>query len=136
MVIAAKLGRASAVVADAGAAPAGMTAFQQATWNAFGLTLEPVSASVLRDRGLPLEGGMRVVSVKPGSSAASQGVVKGDILVQIHRWYTTSEEDVQFILNRADAVAKLGAVRFDIVRGSERFFGQLALGTDTETTRR
>jgi len=63
-------------------------------------------------------------------------VVKGDVLVQIHRWYTTSEEDVQFILNRADAVAKLGAVRFDIVRGSERFFGQLALGTDTETTRR
>jgi len=136
LVIAAKSGRASAVVADAGAAPAGMTAFQQATWNAFGLTLEPVSASVLRDRGLPLEGGMRVVSVKPGSSAASQGVVKGDILVQIHRWYTTSEEDVQFILNRADAVAKLGAVRFDIVRGSERFFGQLALGTDTETARR
>jgi len=136
LVIAAKSGRTSAVVADAGAPPSGMTAFQQATWNSFGLTLEPVPASVLRDRGLPLDGGMRVLSVKPGSSAASQGVVKGDVLVQIHRWYTTSEEDVQFILNRADAVAKLGAVRFDIVRGSERFFGQLALGTDAETTRR
>jgi hypothetical protein len=57
--------------------------------------------------------------------------------VQIHRWYTTSEEDVQFILNRADAVAKLGPVRFDIVRGGERFFGQLALSTSGgETTRR
>jgi serine protease Do len=134
LVIAAKSGRNRTETADAGAS--GMSPFQQATWNAFGLTLEPVSASVLRDRGLPLEGGMRVVSVKPGSSAASQGVVKGDILVQIHRWYTTSEEDVQFILNRADAVAKLGAVRFDIVRGGERFFGQLALGTDNETTRR
>jgi serine protease Do len=78
---------------------------------------------------------MRVVAVRPGSSAAEQGVVKGDILVQIHRWYTTSEEDVQYILNRSDQVAKLGSVRFDIVRGNERFFGQLAL-TAGSTTRR
>jgi serine protease Do len=134
LVIAAKSGRTRTDVVEI--ADSKMTTFQQATWNAFGLTLEPVSASVLRDRGLPLDGGMRVVSVKPGSSAASQGVVKGDILVQIHRWYTTSEEDVQFILNRADAVAKLGAVRFDIVRGGERFFGQLALSVDGDTTRR
>lgn len=134
LVIASKSGRTRADVAEV--SDSQMTTFQQATWSAFGLTLEPVSASVLRDRGLPLDGGMRVVSVKPGSSAASQGVVKGDILVQIHRWHTTSEEDVQFILNRADAVAKLGAVRFDIVRGGERFFGQLALGVDGETTRR
>lgn len=134
LVIAAKSGRTRTEVADADAPS--MSTFQRATWDAFGLTMEPVSASILRERGLPLEGGMRVLAVKPGSSAATQGVVKGDILVQIHRWYTTSEEDVQFILNRADAVAKLGTVRFDIVRGSERFFGQLALGVDGETTRR
>ena len=70
---------------------------------------------------------MRVVAVRPGSSAAAQGVVAGDILVQIHRWYTTSEQDVRYILSRGDSIAKLGAVRFDIVRGGERFFGQLAL---------
>jgi serine protease Do len=134
LVIAAKSGRPRDGFAEA-AAPA-LSPFQQATWSAFGLTLEPVAASVLRDRGLPLDGGMRVVSVKPGSSAATQGVVKGDILVQIHRWYTTSQDDVQFILNRADAVAKLGTVRFDIVRGGERFYGQLALGVDGDTTRR
>jgi serine protease Do len=128
LIVAAKPGRSRE------AEPAGT--FQQATWEAFGLVLAPEAGSTLRDRGLPLDGGMRVVSVKPGSSAASQGVVKGDILVQIHRWYTTSEQDVQFILDRADTVAKLGTVRFDIVRGSERFFGQLALGTAGETTRR
>ena len=128
LIVAAKPGR------NREAEPAGT--FQQATWEAFGLVLAAEAGSTLRDRGLPLDGGMRVVSVKPGSSAASQGVVKGDILVQIHRWYTTSEQDVQFILDRADTVAKLGTVRFDIVRGSERFFGQLALGTAGETTRR
>jgi serine protease Do len=128
LVVAAKSGRTLA------AEPAGT--FQQATWEAFGLILTPESAGTLRGRGLPLDGGMRVVAVKPGSSAAEQGVVKGDILVQIHRWYTTSEEDVQYVLNRADAVAKLGTVRFDIVRGNERFFGQLALTTAGDTTRR
>ena len=133
LVVAAKPGRTRTVEESAGSQ---MSRFQAETWNAFGLTLEPVPAKTLRDRGLPLDGGMRVVSVKPGSSAASQGVVKGDILVQIHRWYTTSEEDVQFILNKADAVSKLGAVRFDIVRGNERFFGQLALTVDSTTTRR
>jgi serine protease Do len=132
LVIAAKSGRIASIEGNASGA---MNAFQQATWEAFGMTMEPVPASVLRDRGLPLDGGMRVVSVKPGSSAASQGVVKGDILVQIHRWYTTSEDDVKFILNRADAVAKLGTVRFDIVRGGERFFGQLALSANATTRR-
>jgi len=116
------------------AEPAGE--FQQATWETFGLILQPESAKTLRDRGLQLDGGMRVVAVKPGSSAAAQGVVKGDILVQIHRWYTTSEEDVRFILNRADAVANLGTVRFDIVRGAERFFGQLALSATGDSARR
>ncbi|RIK84261.1 MAG: serine protease [Planctomycetota bacterium] len=110
--------------------------FQLATWDAFGLILEPEPAGTLRNRGVPLDGGMRVVAVRPGSSAATQGVVKGDILVQIHRWYTTSEEDVKFVLSKAESVARLGSVRFDIIRGNERFYGQLALVAPGDTTRR
>jgi serine protease Do len=113
-----------------------MGPFQKATWEMFGLTMEPESAAALKARGLPLEGGMRVTAVRQGSSAAQQGVVKGDILVQIHRWYTTSEEDVRYILDRADVVAKLGTVRFDIVRGNERYYGQLALSASADNTRR
>jgi serine protease Do len=110
-------------------------AFQQATWEAFGLLLVEEQAEALRARGLPLEGGMRVVAVKPGSSAADKGVVAGDILVQIHRWWTTSEQDVRYILSRGDALQRLGSVRFEIVRGSERYFGQLALGNGGTTRR-
>ena len=128
VVVAAKAGRSRDVQ------PAG--SFQQATWEAFGLILEPEPASTLKTRGLPLEGGMRVIAVRPASAAADQMVAKGDILVQIHRWYTTSEQDVQYILNRADSIAKLGAVRFDIVRGSERFYGQMALKATGDTVRR
>ncbi|MCC6494580.1 MAG: trypsin-like peptidase domain-containing protein [Pirellulales bacterium] len=110
--------------------------FQLATWDAFGLLLEAEPAATLRNRGLPLEGGMRVIAVRPGSSAATQGVVKGDILVQIHRWYTTNEGDVRFVLSKAESVAKTGPVRFDIIRGNERYFGQLALGSAGDTARR
>jgi serine protease Do len=110
--------------------------FQQATWEAFGMILEEEPKSTLQARGLPLEGGMRVVKVKAGSSAYAQGVSAGDILVQVHRWYTTSEQDVRYILSRGDQIAKLGAVRFDIVRGGERYFGQIALNADAESTRR
>ena len=114
--------------------PAG--GFQRATWDAFGLVLETEARSTLRRRGMPFSGGMRVVEVRPGSSAAEQGVVEGDILVRIHRWYTTSEQDVRYVLNRRDSIAKLGAVRFDIVRGQERYFGHLALSGSGSSSRR
>jgi serine protease Do len=129
------------VLADRKSASAGIAAvrpsgsFQESTWAAFGLILEPEPGSTLRSRGLPLEGGMRVAAVKPGSSAAAQGVVAGDILVQIHRWYTTSEQDVRYILSRSDSIARLGAVRFDIVRGGERYYGQLALNSGDSARR-
>ncbi len=111
------------------------SAFEQATWSTFGLLLEPVSAEALRAQDPTLAGALRVVSVQPGGAAASQGVVAGDLLVQIHRWYTTSEQDVRYILSRSDAIAKLGPVRFDIVRDGKRYFGQLAL-TPGDSTRR
>jgi serine protease Do len=109
--------------------------FQQAAWEAFGLMLEPESAATLRKAGLPLDGGMRVTAVKPGSSAATQGVIKGDILIQIHRWHTTSQDDVQFILDRADSISKLGSVRFEIVRDGTPYFGQLALNAGDSARR-
>jgi len=56
--------------------------------------------------------------------------------VQIHRWWTTNEQDVRYILSRGDALEKLGSVRFEIVRGGERYFGQLALNASGESTRR
>jgi serine protease Do len=135
-----RTGRSTSIAASSPTTPTGpnsgdRTPFQNSTWSTFGLVLAEEPASTLRGRGLPLSGGMRVVSVKPGSSAATQGVMAGDILVQIHRWYTTSEQDVRYILSRSEQIAKLGSVRFDIIRGSERYFGQLALNPG-ESTRR
>ena len=129
-------GRAAAIASsdDSDSQPQG--AFQEATWSSFGLILAEEPKSTVRQLDVELAGAMRVVAVKPGSSAAAQGVVAGDLLVQIHRWYTTSEQDVRYILSRGDAIAKLGAVRFDIVRGGKRYFGQLALNPSGDSARR
>jgi serine protease Do len=98
------------------------------TWNMLGMLLEPEPKGTFVDRGLAFEGGLRVTKVRPGSSAAEQGVVVGDLLVKVHRYYTTSEQDLRYLINRADSIFQLGDVRFDIVRGQDRFFGHLAMG--------
>jgi serine protease Do len=109
------------------------TAFDRTTWQTLGVLLQEESKQTFQRRGLPFQGGMRVTEVRAGSSAAQQGVVAGDLLVRVHRWYTTSEQDVQFIMSRVDSISNLGQVRFDIVRGDERYFGHLALKSVTET---
>ena len=48
-------------------------AFQEATWTTFGLVLQEEPVSTLRARGLPLQGGMRVVSVRAGQLGRAAG---------------------------------------------------------------
>jgi serine protease Do len=136
LVLSGRAGRAASVAStdDSDSQPQG--AFQEATWSSFGLILAEEPKNAVRQLDVELAGAMRVIAVKPGSSAAAQGVVEGDLLVQIHRWYTTSEQDVRYILSRGDAIAKLGAVRFDIVRDGKRYFGQLALNPSGDSARR
>ena len=114
------------------ASPQSDDPFDRATWATFGLLLEPEDRTTLRRRGVPFSGGMRVTKVRPDSVAAEQGVVPGDILVRIHRWYTTSEQDVRYVLNRRQSIAKIGPVRFDIVRGQEHYYGRFALASASD----
>ncbi|MBX3432614.1 MAG: trypsin-like peptidase domain-containing protein [Pirellulales bacterium] len=107
------------------------TEFDRQTWDAFGMTLESVSGAEMRRRNLPYDGGMRVVSLRPGGPAEKQHVQTGDVLIRVHKWYTTSENDVRYIVARADSLGQQGKVRFDIIRGTERFFGEIALGSTT-----
>jgi len=107
----------------------------ESTWETLGLLLEEEPAGTFRNRSIPYEGGMRVTSVKPNSSAAKQGVREGDILVRIHRWTTASQADIRFLVDHANALSKAGAVKFYIVRGQDTFFGQLAVASrgDSDT---
>ncbi len=118
----------------AAAAPSGP--FQEATWDALGLLLVEEPADALKKAGIPLDGGMRVTAVRPGSPAAAKGVARGDVLVKFHRWFTTNEQDVRYILSRADSLERLGELRFEILRDGKLYFEQLALTPSDDTTRR
>jgi serine protease Do len=111
------------------------SSFDIATWETLGLILEEEPASSLRDKSLPYEGGMRVTSVKPESSAARQGVREGDILVRFHRWTTVSQTDVQFLVDHADTLSQAGSLKFYIVRGDKTHFAQMEVANRATSVR-
>ena len=107
---------------------------KEATWETLGLKLEQEPAESLRKLGVPYQGGMRVLSVRPHSSAAEQGVQQGDILVKMHRWTTASSRDLRFIVSHADKLAQSKSVKFYIVRGEDTFFGHMAIARRSESS--
>ncbi|HEX4142669.1 MAG TPA: trypsin-like peptidase domain-containing protein [Pirellulales bacterium] len=95
-------------------------------WDVLGLKLEEVPAKQLRQTGTQYRGGMMVVSVRPDSPAARQGIRRGDVLVGLHIWETISLENVAYVLNRPD-FEELEPMKFFILRNNESKFGHLSV---------
>lgn len=96
------------------------------TWRLFGLQLEPVANTVIRQVSTRYRGGLRVVSVRSGSPAAAQGIRRGDVLVGMHVWETVSLDNLAYILNRNDLVDGQ-PVKFYVLRGNETLYGHLTI---------
>ena len=105
------------------------------TWELLGLALKSEPKSTFANRTTKYTGGVRVVSVRPNSSAASEGIRTGDILVGVHRWQTSSLRDVDYIVNRTN-IARLGPVKFYVLRGNETFFGQVQVASKSTSQTR
>jgi serine protease Do len=101
-----------------------------ATWDLLGLALEAEPASTFAKTRSRFRGGMRVVDVKPESAAADQGIQPGDVLVAIHGWQTTSDEDIRYIVNRGN-LEEIGPVKFWVMRGSDTFFGTINVASSS-----
>ena len=99
------------------------------------MILKSESRARIRQLGLAYAGGMRVVAVRHGSSAALEGIRKDDLLVKVHRWTTVSEQDLRNLVRRTDAIAQLGMVKFYIVRGKETFYGHLVIASRSDRAR-
>lgn len=106
------------------------------SWEMLGMALRQAPRSELRRAGVPYQGGMKVVAVRPGSSAAEQGVREGDILVRMHRWKIDSPQDVRYVIDHADSLALSGDVKFYIVRGKETFYGHLEVARASSASSR
>ena len=96
------------------------------SWRALGLRLTRISSGNIQLAPTNYRGGMRVTRVRPQSPAAMNGIRQGDILVGLHEWETTQEDDLSYVLGHP----KLGSfnpLKFFIVRDDETLFGYLRL---------
>jgi serine protease Do len=89
-----------------------------AVWTKLGLRLGAVSAEMVTRSNPQLHGGMMVVDVRSGSSAAKAGIQRGDILVGLHTWETLSIENIGFVLNHPD-LPNLSPLAFYIIRSGQ-----------------
>ncbi len=100
----------------------------EGAWELLGLRMRPVSSDYMLRRRARYNGGLLVTDVRPGSPAAREGVVRGDILLGIHDWETVSLENLAYIFNRPD-FADFDPLKFYVLRGNQTSYGYLKMGT-------
>lgn len=93
-------------------------------WTQLGLRFAPVPANTFRRYSTRYRGGLRVTAVREDSSAAANGIRRGDILVGMHKWETISEENVSYILSSPEFKATQ-PFKFYILRNSDTLFGTM-----------
>lgn len=95
------------------------------TWSFLGLRLEklPNEISLV---GQPYRGGLQVAEIRPNGPAYTKGIRQGDILVGLHVWETTNDENIEYVLNHPQ-LRTIGPLKFYIVRNGETLFGHFPL---------
>ncbi|MHB8902523.1 MAG: PDZ domain-containing protein, partial [Thermoguttaceae bacterium] len=98
---------------------------QELAWNLLGLEMEPVPGDVFRQKyRTRYRGGLTVQRIRPGSPAAEQGILAGDILVGMHIWETITMKNVAYIMSRPD-FDEFSPVKFYILRDNDVLYGHL-----------
>ena len=97
-------------------------------WSALGLRLAPASSDEMRDRHPNYQRGLKILEVRPGSSADAEGIIEGDILVAMHGWKTESLENLAYILENTNA-RKQKEFMFYILRDKEPFWGRMRIAS-------
>jgi serine protease Do len=99
-------------------------------WNVLGLRLAAMPPQQFKNYNSKYRGGLAVTAIRPGSPAARQGVLRGDVLVGMHDRETVTIENVEWILNHIES-ADIEPLRFYILRasdkGSEVLYGHMAV---------
>ncbi|MCA9102702.1 MAG: trypsin-like peptidase domain-containing protein [Pirellulales bacterium] len=96
----------------------------RAIWDMFGMKLRTVPSDRFQRFHSQYSGGLEVTDVRAESPASRQRIRRGDILVGMHVWETTTLENVSYILSNSDVVGR-DAVKFYILRGGDTLFGYL-----------
>lgn len=101
------------------------TTVGEKTWNILGMRLAKLPNEISL-AGQPYRGGLQVSDVRPNGPAFSKGIRNGDILVGLHIWETTNDENIEYVLNHPQ-LRTIGPLKFYIVRNGETLFGHFPL---------
>jgi serine protease Do len=101
---------------------------EERTYRDLGLKLEPADTATVKAANESYSGGMRIVSVRQNSPAHLASLQRGDILVGLVGWQTTSWEDIDYIL-KCKEMASSSNPEIRIIRGRNVYVNNLDLGT-------
>ncbi len=90
----------------------------QLVWSKLGVKLVPVPKELVNQVNEQLNGGMRVVTIAPNGTASRAGIRQGDILVGLHRWETTTLDNIGFVLTHPD-LSTFSPLSFYIIRNGQ-----------------
>ncbi|MDR0869989.1 MAG: trypsin-like peptidase domain-containing protein [Planctomycetaceae bacterium] len=102
-------------------------------WDTLGIRYTPVPKDEYRRKFSQFlterpHGGVAVKEVKDGSQMSEAGVMQGDVIVGIHEWVTTSENDVRYIAkNWQNIRTPDGKVKLLLFRDNTPYFTELPL---------
>lgn len=99
---------------------------EEQSWRVLGMKLGRVPSSQLDGHRSRYRGGMKVLEVRNDGPAARNGIQRGDVLVGLHIWETTSTENITYILNHPKLLA-YDPLKFYVLRGQETLYGHLKL---------
>ncbi len=93
-------------------------------WDALGIKVVALEHEMMQRINNTYEGGLRIVQVRPNSSAERENLRVGDILVAMAEWKTESVENLNFILRDPDVQSRK-YFKFYIFRNAEPLFGNI-----------
>jgi serine protease Do len=110
-----------------------VNSLDELVWQTLGIRYEPMKKDEYQRRFAEHlsehpYGGILVKAVKEDSDAAKKGVMPGDVIVGIHEWAATSENDVRYIAKEWKKIkTPSNKVRMLLFRGDTAFFTEVSL---------
>lgn len=84
-------------------------------WQHFGIRVRTVEASTVKPVYQPLNGGLFLVEVLPGSPADKADFRPGDILVGLHQWETIDPNNVRYVMQWKE-LANHQPIKYHVIR--------------------
>jgi serine protease Do len=95
-------------------------ASNDAIWQKLGLRLRPVGAEAVNRINPQFRGGLSVTDIRPDGPAEHAGLLRGDILIGLHKFEMLTTDHVHYVLSQPEVVGSSPLPFFSIRAGQQR----------------